>query len=115
MAPPEDTQDIELDTSSVTVRARIVTLENGRLLLLTDSEGFRLGPVAIGVPPRSRMSLPVSAEMFASPEDSALVRIIAERLSLWSGNAWLVVAGLRSISREFLLELLSGLRSALGL
>lgn len=99
--------------SKGTLRVRMLELENGLLVLLSDSEKFRLGQSAMAIPPGQGRSEPTSAGVFSGALDSALIRTIAERIAAMTGQTCMIVSGIREISRETMMEIVVILKNHL--
>lgn len=106
----DDISEFSSETSVGTIRVRIIDLENGLLILISDREQFRLGPSAVAIPAGQGSSEPTSTGLFSVSSDNALVRTAAERVASWTNRTCLVVIGLSQMSREVMLEIVSLLR-----
>ncbi|MFW9920512.1 MAG: hypothetical protein ACFFED_12990 [Candidatus Thorarchaeota archaeon] len=100
-----DITEFESKYSKGTLRVRMIELDNGLLVLLSDSEKFRLGQSAVAIPPGQGRAEPTSAGVFSGALDSALIRTIAERIAALTGQTCMVVSGIREISREVMMEI----------
>jgi len=106
----EDISELAVETSVGTVKIRIMTLENGLLIMFTEKSQYRLGISAVAVPPGLGRSAPASIAQFTMGLDTTLVRTIAERIAAWTNNSCMIVSGLVQLNRELMMELLSFLR-----
>lgn len=109
----DDISELTSETSIGTVKIRILNLENGLLLLFSDTEQYRLGISAVAIPPGQGRSEPTSAASFTMGLDITLARTIAERVASWTNNTCMVVSGVTQLNRDVMMELLSTLRDHL--
>lgn len=109
----DDITEFSSETSAGTVKIRIMTLANGILVLISDSNKFRLGLSAMAIPAGQGRSEPTSVGFFTKDIDSTLVRTLAERLASWTNQTCMLVVGMSSLTRERMLELMSVLRDHL--
>lgn len=109
----DDISEFSSETSAGTVRIRIMTLTNGKLVLISDSKSFRLGLSAMAIPAGQGRSEPTSIGFFTTEIESTLVRTLAERLASWTNQTCMLVVGMSSLTRERMLELMSVLRDHL--
>ena len=108
-----DITEFESNYSKGTLRVRMLELENGLLVLLSDSDRFRLGQSAVAIPAGQGRAEPTSAGVFSGALDVALVRTIAERIAAMTGQTCMVVSGIREISREIMMEIIVILKNHL--
>lgn len=108
-----DISELTSETSIGDVKIRILNLENGLLILLSEKEQYRLGISAVAIPPGQGRSEPTSTALFTMGLDTTIVRTIAERIASWTNNTCMIVSGLPQLSREVMMELLSFLRDHL--
>jgi len=106
----EDISELTTETSVGTVKIRVITLENGLLILFTEKSHYRLGISAVAIPPGMGRSDPTSTSQFTVGLDTTLVRTIAERIAAWTNSSCMVVSGLVQLNRELMMELLSFLK-----
>jgi hypothetical protein len=109
----DDISEFSSETSIGMIRVRILNLENGLLVLVSDKEHFRLGLSAMAIPPGQGSSEPTSTGLFSMGLDNALARTVAERVASWTNRTCMIVLGLPQISRENMLEIVSMLRDHL--
>ncbi|MHA2378590.1 MAG: hypothetical protein ACXADO_01230 [Candidatus Thorarchaeota archaeon] len=109
----EDIRHFEADTSLGKVRIRVIDLDNGTLLLLSDSERFRLGLSAVAIPPGRDESEPTSSGLFSTGLDTILVRTLAERVVSWTGRTCMAVVAVKGLNQKVLLELMAALKDFL--
>lgn len=109
----DDISEFSSETSMGTIRVRILDLENGLLILISDKERFRLGISAVAIPPGQGSTEPTSAGLLSMGVDNALVRTVSERVAYWTNRTCLVVIGLAQMNREVMIELMSLLRNHL--
>ena len=88
-------------------------LENGLLLLITDSEKYKLGLSAVAIPPGKGRTEPTSTGLFSAGLDSTHVRTLAERVSSWIGQTCMMVVSVGPLDQAFMLELLTILKNYL--
>ena len=108
-----DISEFSSETSAGTIKIRIMTLTNGKLVLISDSKSFRLGLSAMAIPAGQGRSEPTSVGFFTTEIESTLVRTLAERLASWTNQTCMLVVGMSSLTRERMLELMSVLRDHL--
>ena len=108
-----DITEFDASFSKGTLRVRLLELENGLLVLLSDSEKFRLGQSAVAIPSGQGRTEPTSTGIFSGALDSALIRTIAERKAAMTGQTCMVVSGIREISREVMMEIVVILKNHL--
>lgn len=109
----DDISEFSSETSAGTIKIRIMTLTNGKLVLISDSKSFRLGLSAMAIPAGQGRSEPTSVGFFTTEIESTLVRTLAERLASWTNQTCMLVVGMTSLTRERMLELMSVLRDHL--
>ncbi|MHA1965176.1 MAG: hypothetical protein ACXACG_17465 [Candidatus Thorarchaeota archaeon] len=109
----DDITEFSSETSAGTVKIRIMTLTNGMLVLISDTDKFRLGLSAMAIPAGQGRSEPTSVGFFTKDLDSTLVRTLAERLASWTNQTCMLVVGMTSLTRERMLDLMSVLRDHL--
>lgn len=109
----DDISEFSSETSAGTIKIRIMTLTNGKLVLISDSKSFRLGLSAMAIPAGQGRSEPTSVGFFTTEIESTLVRTLAERLASWTNQTCMLVVGMSSLTRERMLELMSVLRDHL--
>ncbi len=109
----EDIVQFEGDIPNGHIRVRINELENGILVLITDSETFKLGPTCIATPSRPGMSEPISNALFVSGFESTVVRTIAERIAVWTKRTCLLVVHAKNLDRDFMVSVLGLLKAHL--
>jgi hypothetical protein len=109
----QDIREFEVDTSLGKVKVRIIELENGSLLMFSDSEKYRLGFSAIAIPPGQGRSGPTSASMFSTGLDTTLSRTLAEKVAALTGQTCMIVLAMKDTSQLAIMELLNGIKSIL--
>jgi hypothetical protein len=109
----DDISEFSKDTSFGMVKIRIMTLENALLIMISDTDSFKIGLSAIAIPPGKGSSGPTSTGLFSMNIDTALVRTMSERLAVWTNQTCMVIIGLKQMNREITLELLKLLRDYL--
>lgn len=108
-----DIRQFESDSSRGKVRIRVIDLENGLLLMITDSEKYKLGLSAVAIPPGQGRAEPTSTGLFSAGLDSTHVRTLAERVSSWIGQTCMIVVSVGPLDQAFMLELLTILKNYL--
>ena len=109
----DDITEFSSETSGGPVKIRIMTLTNGILVLMSDSNKFRLGLSAMAIPAGQGRSEPTSIGFFTTEMESTLVRTLAERVALWTNQTCMLVVGMSSLTRERMMELMSVLKDHL--
>ncbi|MFW9799389.1 MAG: hypothetical protein ACFFD9_03060 [Candidatus Thorarchaeota archaeon] len=109
----EDIRHLESDTDLGKIRIRVMDLENGTLVLLTDSERFRLGLSAVAVPPGRNESEPPSSGFFSEGLDTILARTLAERIVSWTGKTCMIVVAVKGLTQKVMVELMTSLKNHL--
>lgn len=106
----EDISEFSSETSVGTIKIRIMDLSNGQLVLITDSDRFRLGLSAVAIPAGQGRSEPTSTGLFTEGLEITLVRTLAERVASWTNQTCMLVLGMSALTRERMMELTSLLR-----
>ncbi|MHA2118666.1 MAG: hypothetical protein ACW98J_07080 [Candidatus Thorarchaeota archaeon] len=101
------------ETSAGTIKVRIMGLSNGQLVLITDSDQFRLGLAAVAIPAGQGRSEPTSTGLYTNGVDITLVRTLTERIASWTNQTCMLVLGMSALTRERMMELTSLLRDHL--
>ncbi len=109
----EDISEFSSETSAGTIKIRIMDLSNGQLVLITDSDRFRLGLSAVAIPAAHGRSEPTSTGLFTEGLEITLVRTLAERVASWTNQTCMLVLGMSALTRERMMELTSLLRDHL--
>ncbi len=94
-------------------RFRIMRLANGLLILISDSDSFRLGLSAVAVPPPHDSKIPTSMSLLGAGMDLSMVRAIAERIASLTGHTCLVVVGVRHLDMTVMSEIVNALKNHL--
>ena len=108
-----DIVEFESSYSKGSLRVRILKLDNGLLVLLSDSDKYRLGQSAVAIPAGQGRAEPTSAGVFAGALESALVRTIAERIAAMTTQTCMIVSGIREMTRETMMEIVVILKNHL--
>ncbi|MFW9792715.1 MAG: hypothetical protein ACFFEE_00305 [Candidatus Thorarchaeota archaeon] len=87
-----------------------MSLANGQLVLITDSDSFRLGLAAVAIPAGQGRSVPTSTGLFTEGIDITLVRTLAERIASWTNQTCMLVLGMGALTRELVMELITLLK-----
>jgi len=106
-----DTEDFELSLPKMTLKFRIVTLENGFLVMISDSPSFRLGQSAVSVPSGQAKREPTSMAISAVGPDAMTVRTIAERISAWTGSMCMLIMAVKDTDRVVVMEIVNALKN----
>ncbi len=101
----KDIKEFESDYSQGKLRVRIMDLTNGTLILLSDTDSFRLGQSAVAIPPGHGRSEPTSTGLFSTGIDSTPVRTIAERVAIFTNQTTMVVVGVKEITQSVMMEI----------
>ena len=109
----DDIRDFDVDSSKGKIRFRILEMDNGLILFISDSEKFRIGLSAVAIPGGQGRNQPTSSGLFTAGLDTALVRTLAERVAIWTNQTCMVVAGLKTLDRSVLMELTTILKNHL--
>jgi hypothetical protein len=109
----EDISEFSSETSAGTIKIRIMDLSNGQLVLITDSDRFRLGLSAVAIPAGQGRSEPTSTGLFTEGLKITLVRTLAERVASWTNQTCMLVLGMSALTRERMMELTSLLKDHL--
>jgi len=108
----EDITEFSTETSTGIIRVRIIHLSNGQIVLISDSDKFRLGLSALAIPAGQGRSEPTSSGLFSKEIDSAMVRILAERVASWTNQTCMLILGISgTLTREHMMELTALLRN----
>ena len=110
----EDITEFSSETSAGTIKVRIMSLSNGQIVMMTDSDQFRLGLSAMAIPAGQGRSEPTSSGLFTRELDSTLVRTLAERISSWTNQTCMLVLGISGpLTRERMMEFTALLKTHL--
>jgi hypothetical protein len=108
-----DIREFDFDTSFGKIRLRIMDMENGLLLLVSDADQYRLGFSAVAIPRGQGRNEPTSTGLFTMGLDATLVRTIAERVAAWTNKTCMIVVGVKGLNREMMMELTTILKGHL--
>jgi len=109
----DDITEFSSETSAGPVRIRIMRLSNGVLVLISDSNKFRLGLSAMAIPAGQGRSEPTSIGFFTTEMESTLVRTLAERVALWMNQTCMLIVAMSTLTRERMMELMTVLKDRL--
>jgi hypothetical protein len=109
----EDIREFETDFSQGILKVRIMELENGVLILLSDSNQYRLGQSAVAIPAGHGRTQPTSTGLFSTGVDSTNVRTLSERVSAITNQTSMVVSGLKEMTQPILMEIMLILKNHL--
>ena len=102
----EDITEFSAETSTGKIRVRTLSLSNGQIVLISDSDQFRFGLSAMAIPPGQGRTSPTSSGLFSMKVDSALVRTLAERVASWTNQTCMLILGIGdTLTRERTMEL----------
>jgi len=108
-----DIRQFESDTSRGKIRVRVTELENGSLIMITDSDKYKLGLSAVAIPPGQGRIEPTSTGLFSAGLDSTHVRTLAERVSSWMSQTCIMFIAVGQLDQAFMLEILTILKNYL--
>jgi len=106
-------RDLEHETEHGKLRIRAMDLENGLLILISDSDRFRLGPSAIAIPAGQGRVEPTSTGFLSIGEDAVQVRILAETVAKRTGRTCMMVIAVKELSRALMVDITKVLREHL--
>ncbi|MFW9810536.1 MAG: hypothetical protein ACFFE6_14250 [Candidatus Thorarchaeota archaeon] len=109
----DDITEFSSETTAGIIRVRVMSLSNGQLVLISDSDQFRLGIAAVAIPAGHGRSEPTSSGLFTMGLDATLVRTLAERIASWTNQTCMLVLGMSPLTRESMMELTTLLRNHL--
>jgi hypothetical protein len=102
----EDITEFSAETSTGKIKVRIMSLSNGLIVLISDSDQFRLGLTASAIPAGPGGSGPASSVLFSREMDSTSLRTLAERIAVWSNQTCLLILGISAtLNNERIMEL----------
>jgi hypothetical protein len=107
----QDIKEFEVNTSQDKVKMRIIELENGLLIMLSDSDKYRLGFSAVAIPPGQGRQGPSSASVFSTGLDAALSRTLAEKIAALTGQTCMIVLAMKNLSQLAIMEILNSIKS----
>ena len=90
-----------------------MTLTNGVLVLISDSNKYRLGLSAMAIPAGPGRSEPTSIGFFTAEMESTLIRTLAERVASWMNKTCMLIVAMSSLTKERMMELMSVLKDCL--
>ncbi|UCE09977.1 MAG: hypothetical protein JSW61_13545 [Candidatus Thorarchaeota archaeon] len=108
-----DIREFESDTSGGKLKFRMMDLENGALVLITDSPAFKLGLSAVAIPPGQGRNEPTSSGLFTMGLGSTLVRTIAEKVAAYLNKTCMIVVHVAQMDRAVMVDIISALKSNL--
>ncbi|MBD3405795.1 MAG: hypothetical protein GF411_06655 [Candidatus Lokiarchaeota archaeon] len=103
----EEINDISVEISSGTLYIRIMDLENGMLILLSDSLKFRLGVSVIAMPGTDVHRRPLSRGIFAYDGNTSLLRSLSEQIARLSGRSCMLVSSVKELDQAKLIEIMA--------
>ncbi len=105
--------DFVIETQAGRVYGRALHLADSIVLLLSSTEGFRIGPIALAFPGASGMEGPLSTPLFGVDAEQMIVRVIAEQVSRWTGRPCLAIVSVDRLGRDILPSLMQSLKDHL--
>jgi hypothetical protein len=105
--------DLDVETKTGLLRVRVMYLENGLIILLSDSSKFRLGNTAVSIPEGRGRNEPTSTTLFSNAIDSTLARTLAERISSWTEQACILVVSVKDFDRASTMGVMRALKQHL--
>lgn len=102
--------DFEHETEHGRLRIRVIDLENGLLVMISDSERFRLGLSAVAIPAGQGRVEPTSTGFLSLGEDAMQVRILAESVAKSTGRMCMMIIAVKELSRTYMVEITKVLR-----
>jgi hypothetical protein len=109
----QDIKEYEINASIGKVKLRIIELDNGLLLMFSDSNKYRFGFSSVAIPPGHGRPNPSSASMFSTGLDAALCRTLAEKIAALTGQTCMIVMAIKDLSQLTILEILNSIKSIL--
>jgi len=109
----DDIRDFERETEHGRFRVRAMDLENGLLVLISDSERYRLGLSALAIPASPGHVEPTSTGFLSVGEDAVQVRILAESVARRTGRTCMLVVAMKELNRTTMMEITKALREYL--
>ncbi|TXT56730.1 MAG: hypothetical protein BAJATHORv1_20323 [Candidatus Thorarchaeota archaeon] len=109
----ESFHDISTEISSGTLKVRIMELQNGLLILLSDSDEFRLGLSAVAMPGMEDRKNPTSTGIFTFDTNAMLIRTLSEQITTISGQSCMVISSVRNLNQLKLMEIMNVLKGIL--
>ncbi len=106
----EDIDDFSVTVGKDEVHFRIMRLENGLTIFISSAPNFKIGPIAVAVPPSLGRTEPSSSSPFGANDATTFVRIIAERVAVWTNQSCLAVVSLKGLNRLLVMDLLKALK-----
>jgi hypothetical protein len=108
-----DIREFESETNTGKLRFRIMDLENGALVLITDTTAFKLGLSAVAIPPGQGRNEPTSSSLFTMGLDGTLIRTIAERVAALLNKTCMIVVHMSQLDRATMVDIVSALKTHL--
>jgi hypothetical protein len=109
----QDIREFEVNTSQGKIKTRIIELDNGLLLMFSDSDKYRLGFSSIAIPPGQGRLGPSSASVFSTGLDAALSRTLAEKIAALTGQTCMIILAIKELSQLTIMEILNHIKSLL--
>ncbi len=110
---PSNISDFTAETSKGKLIFRMMELENGLMVMISDSNRYKIGPSAVAIPSGTGHSGPTSTGLFTMGVDTTLVRTIAERISAWTGQPCMAIVAVSEFDRTTMMEVVSSLKERL--
>ena len=109
----QDIREFEVNTSQGKIKTRIIELDNGLLLMFSDSDKYRLGLSSVAIPPGQGRLGPSSASVFSTDLDAALSRTLAEKIATLTGQTCMIILAIKELSQLMIMEILNNIKSIL--
>ncbi|MEM2142585.1 MAG: proteasome assembly chaperone 4 family protein [Candidatus Thorarchaeota archaeon] len=83
---------------------RVIRMDNGLLVMISDTETFRFGATVFSVPSKPGQREPTSTAMSGTGQDIMIARALAERVSAWTGSMCMLIMSVKDMDRQTMLE-----------
>jgi hypothetical protein len=110
----DEVRDFEHKTEHGQLRIRVIGLENGLLVLLSDSEHFRLGLSAVAIPAGQGRIEPTSTGFLSVGDDAMQVRILAENVAKSTGQMCMMIIAVKDLTRTLMVDITKALKQHLS-
>ena len=110
----DDVRDFEHETEHGPVKIRVMGLENGLLVLISDSERFRLGLSAVAIPAGQGRVEPTSTGLLSVGDEAMQVRILAENVAKSTGQMCMMIVAVKDLTRSLMIDITKALRQHLS-
>lgn len=109
----DDITEFISETPQGKLKVRVMSLDNGLLILVSDRDSFKFGISAFAIPPAQGRSEPSSAGLFTVGAENTYVRTIAERIAVWTTKTCMLIVGVKNLDQRWMMEILSTLKTNL--